>query len=137
MNQHIRITNLSELRYYATEKALSEKSDDFLYRFHKFLISAGWRRVDDRRRSAMFIKTYERNDRRITLQGWHGCGTGVRNFGNLKLAFDLYDNQLDGRGPLMRNTEQRYSIPLSTGTVGDAEAFIHAVEKYIHSTCGL
>ena len=130
-------TKISELdKMYAEQKQISDKTSDLLTLLHKFLLAAGWKRTDDRRMSAMFLKTYERDQRQIVISGWHGTGTGIRNFGNLKLLFDVADNQPSGKGPREPYPKEYLRLDTIGGTIADAEAFYHAVKNYITTTCG-
>lgn len=137
MDNKVLIGSLEESKHYALQQTLSEKHGAFLARMHKFLVACGWKRTDDSRQSAMFHKVYTRDQRTIYLTGWHGGGKPgtSRNYGNLKLVFGLGDNQPEGKGPRDLYPKERFTLDIINGNVGDAEAFLSTVEKYLLTTC--
>ena len=112
---------------------LSQKTTDLLTSVHKFLIASGWKRISDRRLSAMFEKAYERDQRQLVLSGWHGGGKpGTnRNYGDLKLLFGIGDNQPYGKGPREPYAKEFLSLDIVNGTVDDANHFLIRAKTYI------
>ncbi len=133
----MRIDNLHDRTNAAWEasKKLSAQSAELLEWAHKFLKANGWQRTEDRRRSAMFEKVYQRGQREIVLCGWHGTGAPgtSRNYGNLKLIWSVGDNHPGEKGPRELYAKEQIKLDIIDGTVKDAEDFLLMVKGYIQA----
>lgn len=114
---------------------VSAKHADFLQWAHKHLKSAGWTRYDNRIRSAMFSKSYEKGQRQISFYGWHGTGAPgtCRNYGSLKLIFGLADNQPNNSPTRLAYQKEFMTLNFIDGTVDDADEFLHKLRIYIQN----
>lgn len=119
----------------AESARLSVKTTELLTWAHKFLKAAGWERTCDSRQSAMFNKLYGRGQREVYFGGWHGTGAkGIcRNFGDLKLIFDIGDNQPGGTGPRELYAKEQHRLDIVNGSVADAEKFMETFRNYVLS----
>lgn len=131
---------IDSLHYHTAETRrvsaeLSEKTSTLLTWAHKFLKTAGWERIAERRLSAMFEKVYRRGQREVCFSGWHGTGakgTG-RNYGDLKLIFSISDNHPGEKGPRELYAKEQLSLDIVNGTVQDAEQFMLLFKGYIQA----
>jgi len=78
----------SRLLASGVDPKVSKATEEFLTMAQKHLKSAGFE-VKKRKQSALYDWEFEKDGRRIVLNGWHGTG----GFGAGKTLFDIFDTE--------------------------------------------
>lgn len=130
------LTQLEESRNTAAKQQFSDTTADFLKWLQAQLKSRGWTRTEAATRSAMYHWTFEKGERRITIDGWHGTGKRgtSRWYGDLKSVFSFYDNQADGRvWPKDGRMRMIFDFNCIDGTVAEHAEHLEAIRGYIRA----
>jgi len=72
------------------EIILAKDTDETLRKISIFLKQRGWAYKGTTKQSAMFESNWKLGDWTITINGWHGQGVGSRNYGDIRLIFDVF-----------------------------------------------
>lgn len=127
-----KIVTLSERP--SEERAVTAQTEVFLRAIQQVLKAKGFKRVDARNRSAMFEWTFQRDDRILNLNGWHGTGQRgtCRWFGDLKAILSLYDNAAYlGTDKARWKRDKKFDLDVIDGTVEQHTKLLHDVTLYI------